>query len=136
MENLSLNFEILSNVNLSTGLTEKIIFKGLTIGVSNEGNSFITVHYEYKTLANGVVVTTTNGGYRLDEKQVSIAKSGAILPALDSQGNPIEDENGNIVTRVDACSKFITALYNAFFDVLRLGIIEYETAQIIENAEN
>lgn len=136
MENLSLNFEISSNVNPSTGLTEKIILNGLTIGVSNEGNSFITVHYEYKTLANGVVVTTTNGGYRLDEKQVSVAKSGAILPALDSQGNPILDENGNIVPRVDACSKFITALYNAFFEVLRLGIIEYETAQIIENAEN
>ena len=123
---MNLDFLIQSSVNPDTGLTEKIILKGFTTEVSNEGKSYITIHYVYETLSNGITITKTNGGYRLDEGGVSTSKSGKILTQLGENGDPMLDEDGNEIPRTDACSKFITLLYNGFFNVLKSGIIEYE----------
>ena len=123
---MELNFEIQSTTNPTTGLTEKIIFKGMTLDSGYNSKSFITIHYVTETISNGIVISTKNGGYRLDEGSISVDKNGTILPQLDENKEPMLDEEGNIIPRTDACTKFITMLYNGFFNTVKDGIIEFE----------
>jgi hypothetical protein len=121
-----MDFEIYNGINEVTGVTERIVFKGMALDVGYNGKAFITIHYVFETIANGVLLTTQNGGYRLDQDAISIDKFGTILPKLDSEGNPMLDEEENIIPRVDACTQFITMLYAGFFNTLKAGILEYE----------
>jgi hypothetical protein len=121
-----MNFEIYTGINDVTGVTEKIVFKGMALDVGYNGKAFITIHYVYETLTNGVLLTTSNGGYRLEQDEISVDKFGSILPKLDNEGNPMLDEEDNIIPRVDACTQFIAMLYGGFFNTLKAGILEYE----------
>jgi len=121
-----MNFEIYTGINEVTGVTERIVFKGMALDVGYNGKAFITIHYVFETLANGVLLTTSNGGYRLNQDEISVDKFGTILPKLDTEGNPMLDEEDNIIPRVDACTQFITMLYGGFFNTLKAGILEYE----------